>query len=243
MKVSHIVPGSLLSLIEGQDYHLVIPALLSQDEDYVAYYSEDRGFKILDNGAAEDDVQSIVHLMQWAEQIKADEIVIPDVIGNSRMTLNLANTWKGYDVKPYKLMGVVQGSNHSEMLTCLTEMLKMSHISTLGLPRHCVSFHPRMRYLLAERALALNPHKPIHLLGVNSEQPYEVADLTVLPNVRGIDTSFPTFCGMSGFDIQRDNVIGARRPPDFYDYIPDHEAMMQIRVNMARFDDWADANE
>jgi hypothetical protein len=53
MKLAVIPPLDALELTEigGGDYHLILPQLAVDHPDYVKFFQDQRGYKILDNGA------------------------------------------------------------------------------------------------------------------------------------------------------------------------------------------------
>jgi hypothetical protein len=141
MKYSIIAPIYDLELtpkISG-DYFMILSWLLKEKIYYDFYkkYKEihPKSFYILDNGAAEDKLMSNKQLIEMADYIKANEIVLPDVYGDGVKTIDLVtefideNCDRSFD---YKLMGVLQGQNKEEILKCLEFYINCPYINTIG---------------------------------------------------------------------------------------------------------------
>lgn len=153
MEVAIIAPTQLLKPYATQgDIHLVLAHLVDTDSVYTNFYSQQKKFKILDNGVFENGASiPSFDLLYRASLIGANEIVLPDVLGNGEETYNqgiqflkLVNDYthnsqfsaqlKSY-VKTIKFMGVPQSTkgNVQEYLACLNAMLEHPQINTIGL--------------------------------------------------------------------------------------------------------------
>lgn len=242
MRVAFITPVTLLHLTEDNDYHLVLPAPMTLYTRYYTFYKRTYGYKILDNGEAEGLRAGPRTLLDFAATINANEIVMPDTIGDSRRTIRQARKWEKHAVDDFRYMGVVQGESPEEVQECMKFMYECDYVHSIGLPKHLTEvLGDNARYTLAKKLWQVSD-KPIHCLGCAPNGIIEVAKLAECSNVRGIDTSLPTFCALWGFDIRRDNVQGAYRPNDYWDMdVFDKEEIALVKRNHQTFLDWAKA--
>lgn len=143
---------------------------LIDNEYYRNYYlnNKDNGkYKILDNSAFElGESLDMDLLMEWAEKINANEIVIPDSYGDKEKTLKLMYEFLDkYPNCKFNLMAVPQGKNLKELEFCLYEMTSNDRV-------HCIGFNKLWRKSMNtiygffhQTVLSVNKEK--HLLGVN----------------------------------------------------------------------------
>lgn len=199
----------------------MLPHLL-QSTTYANFYTNVPGYKILDNGEAEDMRIQPDALMMCAREIGAQEVVIPDKIADCNGTLQLLREFKPYAIKnsDLKFMGVLQGLDYQEVFRCLNGFLASDIVDTIGIPRHFVDrFHREARYniaaIVAERAEANGTPVEIHCLGSGSfiKEPVLLSELLCL---RGIDTSLPVYMGLNNVDIKK-GAKYERRPDDYFD--------------------------
>lgn len=207
MKIALIAPLDMLDLVEeyNTEYHLILPHLAISYPNYNNFYADIKGYKILDNGAAEDELvdHDDLHLVAW--QTKADEIVVPDVMGNCQATIE--KVWafeKWAQPHNFKYAGVVQGQTMAEVVKCLNFYDHCGWISTVHIPRILNRLiHRTFRYTLLDALTSnIGSHfsyrfDQIHCLGA-SEWLTEVAALNSVPIIRGMDTSLPFVMGLAG---------------------------------------------
>ena len=88
MRVATVVPVKSVDLVEDDDYKMALAHLTGSREYRQAYAS---GYVMLDNGVVETG-ESVdpVRLLDIAERIKANEVVVPDAIGDSQKTIIMA---------------------------------------------------------------------------------------------------------------------------------------------------------
>jgi len=138
VKAALIPPVPALHLFGNGDFHLLLSHLFD-NEAYVKHYMQQRAkgaYLVLDNSAHEngsgDDPES---LMFKACQIRAQEIVVPDVLDDADATIELAlqahETW--YEKRPSTseivrdkaLMYVPQGANYEDWKHCLHNLVRI----------------------------------------------------------------------------------------------------------------------
>lgn len=219
---------------------MVLPHLL-RSKTYTDFYRNIPGFKILDNGEAENvrDKFTDIDLLTLGLAIGADEIVVPDVIRHCDLTIQKAHQF--WDVlgkfeNRFKFMGVVQGRSHAELMKCLNGLVYTDYISSLGIPRHLPETigDKSIRIWLAEFINEEFPGYDIHFLGAHSfvKEALLAAELGF---VRGMDTSAPVVIGLERMDI-RTAYYG--RQSGFFKLDADELQHKWIDHNVSTFIDW-----
>jgi hypothetical protein len=253
MKVALICPPALLERYGRlTHYHLVLPHLL-ESKKYSDFYRERRAngdFIILDNGAAEGLEYGPRHLHRLAKEVEANEIVVPDTLGDYLDTISKAKAFVPYADPDFKYMAVIQGSTMEEVLKCLyyiTSAPDMMYITSLGLPRVLNTIDHHFRAILASTIIREGIHEKfqIHFLGY-SKWIREVTSLANIaegheaphwdaPGFRGIDTSMPIYMGLAGRYILENNYV--ERPDNYFDIT--HDRYEQVMANINAFLIWA----
>jgi hypothetical protein len=225
MQLALIPPIPLLETISNRPYHLVLAHLCQRYPKYKETYTSFEGYKILDNGAAEGELitdPDILHGL--AEDIGAQEIVLPDAMGDGLATIDMANKFPR-DSR-FKYMGVAQGDNPAG---CARGIL----CDVLALPRIINKNNPWNRWRIADK-LKDQIDVPIHCLGQGGWV-REPALLAQLPNVRGMDTSLPYVLAHAGLPITEVGMYTGKRPDDYFNlHIPAFPGVINIEV----LDDW-----
>lgn len=193
MKYAVITPPAGLPLVRefNLGYHFVLSQYCDNFE-YRTFYrnAHARGhFIMIDNGAAELGASvKLTQILKAADDIGADEIVLPDVLDDCDETL--ARTGEALDFIPIKKRAMCpQGSTWTEWLHCAKTMVDW------GCATICIA--KRYEKLPGGRRAALrlimdhqwhNIHN-IHLLGCYRNPLSEIAAAyDMLPSIRGIDT-------------------------------------------------------
>jgi len=239
MKVAIIPPLGHTELAQG-DYHLILPQLIDtkRRNAYKLFYQETGGYKILDNGAAENSLVDVDHLMEVARQLKVDEIVVPDVLGDAAESYKLARAFSAIakDYSWFNFMGVVQGRDRAEIIQSIHLLMDTEYITTLAIPRHlCEKIHKYVRYDVVSTLhdQLVERFEAVHFLG-SSNWPKEPVLLADLPIARGMDTSFPVYMGMKGLPCD----TWEPRPRGYFKKsITEHEEL--VRDNIERYRFWA----
>lgn len=217
------------------------------------FYRERRAngnFIMLDNGAAEGLEYGPRHLLRLAKEVEANEIIIPDTLGDYLETISKAKAFVPFADPDFKYMAVVQGSTVEEVLKCLyyfTSAPDMMYVTCLGLPRRLNTIEPHLRAVLASTIIreGIDTKFQIHFLGY-SKQVREITTLTNVteghmaphwdaPGFRGIDTSMPIYMGLAGRYILEDAYM--ERPANYFDIT--HDRYEQVMANINAFLIWA----
>jgi hypothetical protein len=200
MKLALIPPIAMLSDTLTQDYHLLLPHLL-ENEDYATFYggNNEDDFYILDNGAAEGKEVDFGTLMEHADRLSVDELVIPDVLGDKERTLELfwqhIESFNDLECDP---MVVVQGETVMECDDFISQMVDYNRYMTLGIPRHLLkrTGDIAIRLKLAAYARGRGHSGRLHALGASNYWPTEVSSLSDMGMFNGMDTSMPYMYGL-----------------------------------------------
>jgi hypothetical protein len=198
VRIAHIVPPYVASVVDKWlgDYHLLLPNLVSLVQ-YRDYYRNDVGFKIMDNGVAEQNRVSIMTQFQMARVLGCQEIVLPDVMGSMDATLRevAGAFYFAFEKRSScQFMLVAQGRTVAECANCAESACNMfpGIINTFGVPRHILSTGADARVELVHMLKDMAPSKEIHLLGMHAEHTRELVEFGKryrLAGVRGVDTS------------------------------------------------------
>lgn len=199
MKFAPIVPISCLPLIKDFNYHLALAHVAIESTEYCKFYSslKSPAYVILDNGAFElGEPLSADRLLEMAEYVGADEVVLPDVLGDVNATLK--KTVEAYSILQahspnLQLMGVLQGKNVEEFDECLLAYSDL-YIDVIGISSYILLTQSEqsseLRTWIRESLAVAN--KSIHILGmgVSVERMREIVTTTGL-RIRGVDSSAP----------------------------------------------------
>lgn len=169
---------------------------LFRNQDYAACYGADGNYRILDSGVFElgrlptgrDYARRIV-------EISPDEIVAPDIVHDSRRTLELTDEFARRYASEFdgiKIQGVVQASSINGAIDCYRALVENPLIDVIGLPSR-MGFEYKGRRVgrrdlvkvLLDRGLLGD--KEIHLLGLRDFE--DVYSFRMVSVVRSCDTS------------------------------------------------------
>lgn len=115
-------------LIGYTDYSFVIAPTYLKYPAYAEFYKRERqegAYTILDNGAFEGELVSTSDLLGIIEELKPDEVVAPDIIGDKNATLSVANEFMNAldpEKVDFKVQFCPQGKCLSEWLECYLEL-------------------------------------------------------------------------------------------------------------------------
>jgi len=210
-----IGPVSLRQFIEtNTDSHFLIATIASKDEVYKNWYTESDRYKIIDNGAYEDKDRNPMgseDLISMAIETKSNEICAPDKMFNRTDTIvrtaQFLTILSSEERKKFTIMGIPQGKDVPEWISCYKDITCMEGIDTVGLPiwldrkggRPAVVAYMSKKNILKEGM----DH---HLLGL--DRPAELFWYSNNSVVRSVDTSLPISCAWDKITL---NPIGA--PP------------------------------
>ncbi len=239
MKFAPILPIGMLEKHQTEDLLLVLPHLLQTSTTYKEFHTKATNFKILDNGAAESRRVGISELLDLAGEIEADEVVLPDVIGDMEATVAVFKslpTWVWDTDQKYQ--AVLQGKNVDELRKCLDLYEpKVGVITTIAFPRALNRDNPYGRRE-AINELYEEVHEygfEIHCLGA-SHPADEAKELALMGCVRSIDTSLPAVFGLEKAEL--DSGYINRQDYFFDDFGVSDEVMEVIDGNLATYRSW-----
>lgn len=212
---------------------------------YREHYQRSLNYKIMDNGVYEnpENKPADAHdIMQIAQELDVDEIILPDVIRDIRSTMQVLRDF--FDVTSrqerngFKLMAVPQGENPSEWCACYSNIIEeYPEVKVIGIPVWLEkAFRMRVQtvYYLLRRGNWSYNHE-YHLLGLDY-----YGELWAYPKnlIRSVDTSLPFSRAIAGQDIFFNSAIAS---PDNHKRISvtyhmnDRElANTKIEVNILR---------
>ena len=194
MKLINIFPLGNLMGHYTQYMHMFLTHLVEKYPFYAECAKNATGYKILDNSLIElGGSVDIKRVLDAAEKIGADEIILPDVFQKGPETIDAVNMalselndryvnrkW------PYKLMAVAQGRDEQEWYECYHELLNNPDIDVIGIPKVLAKMHPQGRPHFVNELCNLE-RKPHHLLGVWYSLS-EFKEYTHLDDIRSCDT-------------------------------------------------------
>lgn len=203
MKLALIPPVELLEYTERSNMQLMLPHMLRNARYanlYGALCRDPKQYVILDNGAAEgEDTFDNEALRLIAENMGANELVVPDSLGNASETIasldffveELGDTYP--TELPFKLGVVAQGRGYEDALRCARIMIKAHPwIEIVYIPRLLVNgANPSVRIKLARELHQLYPTITFHLLGASSLWSSEILQAAQCKFIRSMDTSMP----------------------------------------------------
>lgn len=249
MRVAFIEPIAELSYCLLTDMQMILPEACNLDPEYRDFYRHigQAHYKILDNGNAEGEEIPWGDLLALGAYMGVNEIVVPDVMGESGPTQRKAWEFHNWLSKQSKLttsafnyMGVAHGKNMADVVSCIQTMAEIPSITTLGLPRLIANtIHKHIRCSIMESPdllslIAKGFPQGVHCLG-SSNYPKEAILLADLP-VRSIDTSFVANMTFAGKNIGHDEPVA--RPKAFWDATYDTNEEVLGHINHAKYLDW-----
>lgn len=167
-------------------------------------------YLILDNGADElgegmdgDDFYELV------QQVKPDEIILPDVIQNPEETLKRGKAFLERDLKDLTVMAVAQGKSFDDWINNYLTWTADDRVHVLGIP-YDIDFdispdrEPSPEHFNKTEIRALRRYnlisyldshklmnKPAHLLGMNNLEELRLHVVSGFPMIRSNDTTAP----------------------------------------------------
>jgi len=211
MKLATISAPQWARTFQRGDYHVVIAPWVRDVAGYAQYYNEahrpSNAHIILDNGAFEGWSMMPEDLVNAATLIGADEIVLPDVLNESKGTLKLSWQCARYLADETDIQGcmfVPQALTLEKWLECLNAWLEVWY--TRGLHEHLtlsigVPGHLREKWVPETFGATMRKLEctglAIHLLGVQDVQEF-IVQLPHTIGLRGVDTSLAFALGAHG---------------------------------------------
>lgn len=246
MKVAHIIPPQREGSLGRGQYRMTYVPWVLQDWNYREMLKTTSKFVILDHGLFEDDLKvPDPNLIAWAVVwMNADEVVLPDVLGDPVGTVTRAVDALRYIPSKVDLMFVPQGQSYDEWHNCLRiflDALVDSNCPTIGLSslRRPGSLRaqvgtriPMMKYL---QPLGFK----IHLLGLCSVRHFVEEELPIALElgVRGVDTCAAFALGARGLELTKDSPRLFLGDLKKYKYLTE-DTLLLIKRNMDTLESW-----
>lgn len=216
MELAIIAPVKMLELSNLVDrYHMVLPEGILKSEDYIRFYNDCIGYKILDNGLVEGQQHDGTELNDMARAVGASCIVVPDTYRNATDTIEKVRHFEKHHVnEDLDYMGVIQGLTLDEVVKCIYFYDHTEWITHIAIPRILCDMHKMQRVTLVETMIDmqtkgdLRPDLEFHALGAS---PW-VKEALMLNEAgcHGMDTSLPVVLGLTGTGL--DEVYKTRQP-------------------------------
>ncbi len=242
MQLAIISPPNLLELSALRPgFGMVLPEGIVLSEDYVRFYRDLEGYKILDNGIVEGHQYTATELHHMAYDVSASCIVVPDQFRDADRTVQLARDFERHRNPDLDYMGVLQGLELGDILKCLRFFNNCEWITHIGLPRILCEFHKYQRVSLVEiirDEQNVGNYRPfaVHALGA-SPWIEEIKSL-VSVGCDSMDTSLPVVMGLAGLGLDRDYVS---REPDFMHQTVDRASVKwrTLVENCIKYIEWS----
>lgn len=213
MNICSIMPKGAYEYMYDQPMVMLLTHLVEKDPAYVQLaHQHPNTYKILDNSLIElGDALSMERLVNAAERINADEIIIPDVFRDGPATVQSAKESIQWLIEhgllgKYKIMAVAHGTTYESFKECFDALNAMPEIDVIGIPKVMSSFAwvaNRSRASLYD--IFKDSVKTIHFLG----SWYQLGELLTMPKevykkVRSCDTCLFALDVIQGIDFYTD---------------------------------------
>ena len=167
--IAHIVPVKNLDYYTPEEcgYEMYLTHLVEKyPEKFQEHAKKSKAYKILDNSLIElGSAVDFQRVLDAAEVIGADEVILPDVFRNCGLTLQAVDKALGLKIPSHlKLMAVCQGEDVANFEHCFHVLNGIPEIDVIGIPKICAKMHPCGRP--AFEHLWFSTAKEIHLLGL-----------------------------------------------------------------------------
>ena len=208
MYLINIFPIPNIEIEQKQTMHMFLTHLVESNPTYRKAAIEAPGYKILDNSLIElGGAVDLERVLEAAEVIHADEIILPDVFQKGPETLEVVAQSIEYLKSaypygcPYKVMAVAQGRDEKEWYECYQELLNMPGVDVVGIPKILAKMHPCGRPHFVKELCDLRA-KPHHLLGLwYSFSEFSAYSQDVLNKIRSCDTCHLSYLAKYGLNI------------------------------------------
>lgn len=206
MKFALITGPSGFDLVREMNlgYHLVLAQYCIQNKAYLEFYAELHKlghFIILDNGAAEMSRSiDFSQVLDVAEDLDPDEIIMPDVLGDCEETIRLFAEYRSSVPVRYR-MGVPQGATWDQWTIALEIMLG-DGVRSIGVAKRYEAFDGGRCAALQIFSNHNSPKIDTHLLGCYRDPFTEVYQIGQKYHwVRGVDSAAPLAHAQAGFSM------------------------------------------
>jgi len=234
------------------DFHLILSRYLKNANYRMLTESlVNRGdFVMLDNyDEKRKDITDDETLIKDAIDLKVNEIIVPDVLGDSKKTFeNFERFSEKYALLLLKnnihLVGVVHGKTVEEYLLAFQQLFQYPHCACLAIPDELgVYFAGGRMEFLSEIKRQNYDFKPIHMLGV-WENPIEIKNLARQGIARSLDTTSPIWMALCGkYFSYKDGATGKlpKSNPDDY-FLAKDTLNIRMMHNLGCAKRWSENN-
>lgn len=254
MKAALIPPIPHLQEFGRGNFHLLLNHLL-QDKKYIDHYIEQRkrgAYLVLDNSAHEfgmgDDPLTLIYN---ASVLKAQEVVVPDVLDDGPATVDRAvealEAWYENDLLIYDLMPalmyVPQGATYPEWSKCLNDLLRLHAFTckrykrirktpVIGLSKDYEKWDGGLMRLIDNHLAPMRKHIQVHMLGWGRDlwKLYEIA--RVHPWIRSTDSAKPFVYAQSRIRLEYGEIIPQYPGRHHTEYF--HKKLTPFQLGFAR---------
>lgn len=243
MRLALIPPTGLLADTFKTDYQLALAHLAVKDQRYFNHYQYMGGrggqYVILDNGAFEGSLVNALRLIDIANNMQPQELVIPDAMRYMEMTQDRAVHFRAmtkYKLDPkIKLMFVIQGNSEKEFRQSARWASEQDWIDTIGIPKHTpitLDYRPGRLMLASYLRDVIVSNKPIHFLGGVANDVREHIAAKQQDIARGMDTSMPYVLGIERLSPWLTGVSEYTRQSGYFDIQMDADQMVYTGNNV-----------
>ena len=253
MKIAHILPPPWAGSYPLGDYRMVLAPWALRYPEYAAVMRSSEAYILMDNGAFEGDQLPISKINEAASLVNADEIVLPDVLGEPKETLRLS--WKALGkLAIQRVMFVPQGRTYEAWKGCLDAWLTKWWESPWGETYSLSLGVSNLRGAKGTKAqkgtrgellrYAVSKELPIHLLGVSDMADFTSNELQEAHSlgIRGVDTSSAFAMAAKGKLLTPTTPKVFLGPPDKYEVLPTWARRLAL-LNMTLLSQWVEAGE
>ena len=248
MYVAHIIPPQWEGMLGRGQYRMTFVPWVLQDLNYREMLRTTSKFVILDHGLFEGDlhVPSPWKIALVARMMDADEVVLPDVLGDPIETVSKAIEALRYILSKVDLMFVPQGRTMTEWTNCLRTFLRRAEPQGFAPPTIGLSSLRRPGSLRAQVGTRIPMMKylhaqgfKMHLLGLCSVRHFVEEELPIALGlgVKGLDTCAAFALGARGLELTKDS------PRLFLGDLKKYESLTEdtlllIKRNMDTLESW-----
>ncbi len=232
--------------------HLVLAHLVDTDAEYSEYYAQDRGFKIMDNGAFElGESYAPEKLISLGQQCNAQAIVLPDypfqpavkTINAGQKLVEQVHDAGFYTMfVPQSKTGELEDWIEGYRWASENDDIDIIGMSILGVPNaipHIPTCYARvvLTQILIERGL-FNFNKYHHYLGLNAGPALEIPPLIKMNALDSCDSSNPVWMAIMGhrYTPRADSFLSVskvKKEVDFsYPLTKDQQVLEDINNNI-----------
>lgn len=197
LRMALLPPPKEAAFMLRTDYQLLLPEFVTESKyrEVVRSCATRGDFMIMDNGAAEGAVLDSRQLYRMAGELGAQEVVVPDVLGDTIGTKAIARNW--VPSENFRHMIVLTGHDAAQVLEFARFIYEeLPWVTTLGLPRLLGDWGIDRSWLTGWLGSWVEEGRfELHWLGMNPHRMWEIHAMVesamVAKLVRGYDTSAP----------------------------------------------------